>query len=194
MKQQDSSPRAWDVVVRRRVFKDKATGWRPVKSSAPPPKEWGTTPLRESFVSTVPAAIERALDEQLRGSGSSLQTRAGDKGGIFVGRGLHEWRGARLVLGEWRADVAAPYQGSVERHGVSTSGEERPAQTCALDVRGEAHARTWGMWFVEPECAGRMERLNCAFSTLEGGEVLLEVWGRPWSFFWIAQKPPKKQC
>jgi hypothetical protein len=115
--------------------------------------------------------VERALDSSAVGGG-------GGKGGlrsagVFVGRGLHEWRDARLIVGGWRADEKAPYQSSEERKAVVSGGGRdkggaapvAPAQACLLDLRGEHRARTWGMWFLEPESGGSVLGLAFAFST-----------------------------
>ena len=176
-----SSPRSGDVVVRRRVFTDKIAGWRPVKASSPLPESWKCHPDPGDIVATVPAAVERALDAHLGLSGRGVGGK-GVGGGGFVGRGLHEWKEARLVVGEWRADEQRPFQAAEARPAVNASQNQGPEQTCALHLRAEAGARTWGMWFTEPESGGSLTRLSCAYSTEDDEEVLMDIWGRPWTF------------
>ena len=179
------------MVVRQRVFK-KSSGWRPVKSTVPHPSDWLHPPPPDRIVKTVPAAVELALSQGVGADGEGGGGRGGGRevgrlnGRVFVGRGLHEWKNARLIVGEWRADDTAPYQSVQERDAVGGKGVGGEGmmitQTVDLYVHAEDGSRIWGLWFMEPESGGSFDGVTCAYTTEGQEEILMDVWGRPWTF------------
>jgi hypothetical protein len=178
------------------------------------PAHWRHEPPAGRLVNTVPAAVEMVLAE--RPSGEGMAAGKGGNGAVrggsvYVGRGLHEWKQARLIVGGWRADPDKPYQGlfrvclglvggwradpdkpyesregrlatvqdAVEGGGDGGSGDggaegrglRAPPQEFALHVRAEQDARTWGLWFLEPESGGSVQGLLCGYSMELDDEV-----------------------
>jgi hypothetical protein len=183
------APQNGDVVVRQRVLK-KSSGWRPVKSTVPHPSNWLHPPPPDRIVNTVPAAVELALSQGVgadgEGGGRGGAREVGRVNGrVFVGRGLHEWKNARLIVGEWRADDTAPYQSAQGRDAVGGKGMGGEGmmmtQTVDLHVHAEDGSRTWGLWFMEPESGGSFDGVTCAYTTEGQEEILMDVWGRPWT-------------
>jgi hypothetical protein len=156
------------------------------------PAHWRHEPPAGRLVNTVPAAVEMVLAE--RPSGEGMAAGKGGNGAVrggsvYVGRGLHEWKQARLIVGGWRADPDKPYesregrlatvQDAVEGGGDGGSGDggaegrglRAPPQEFALHVRAEQDARTWGLWFLEPESGGSVQGLLCGYSMELDDEV-----------------------
>lgn len=147
------SPLAGDAVVQRQILDTVSNTWKP---AAPETWEFASGAL---VVPSVPDAVEQVLDG------------ACDR--VFVGAGRHEWKGSRLIVGDWRADEKLPAEGSPTANSTE--------QIRALEVTGEEHARLWGMWFLEPGSHGRMDGLTVAFQTQMGLVSTLDVWGGPWA-------------
>ena len=183
-----AAPRDGEVVVKRRAFKDDHSGWRAVKMcDGRTPADWRYRPLADCLVNTVPAAVELALENRASGEGGA--GGQGQKelvaGEVFVCRGMHEWKQARLIVGGWRADRSKPYESCDERHATGHTAEVRgdggadergsmaPPQEYNLNIRAEADARTWGLWFLEPESGGSFRNLSCACSMELDDEVIL---------------------
>jgi hypothetical protein len=93
---------------------------------------------------------------------------------VLVGSGRHEWPGARIVVGGWRADPEFPHRGVLPSDDDAMPKKDGVAE---LRLRGEVGggARLWGMWFMEPESRGELERVTCATNDTEPCHATIQV-------------------
>lgn len=146
-------PGPGDAVVRRKVLDEKRNVWNMI-----PLETWPRAVQGIGVVETVPEAVEDCLE------GVSQR--------VFVGAGSHVWGDNKLVVGGWRADEEFPWEGSYPRGYISVQ----------FNLTGEAQARMWGMWVLEPGSAGSFEGVTLAYHSEEPGRPTVEVWEGPWVF------------
>lgn len=96
---------------------------------------------------------------------------------VLVGSGRHEWNGARIVVGGWRADPEFPYQGVLPSDDDEADAGPKKDGVAELRLRGEAGggARLWGMWFMEPESRGELVGVTCATEESEPCHATIQV-------------------